>query len=176
MSYLALGDWHGQKEISSKCWYSGTPEVDAFSTVNGGKALVVEIASRNAPPVVTSVECGKYKWLKFEETVNDQNDMEILVGKLRNLGGRLDRILVRLSVKGILSLEDIVHFEKEISEKLRAAFCYFDLEKEELTALPTQEDLNRIDVGGFVRSAADQLRGMSAEGSESKREIASLAL
>ena len=50
LSYLALGDWHGQQRISSKCWYSGTPEVDAFDTVNGGRALIVGIASKDATP------------------------------------------------------------------------------------------------------------------------------
>lgn len=37
LSYLALGDWHGQQKINDRCWYSGTPETDAFTVVDGGK-------------------------------------------------------------------------------------------------------------------------------------------
>ncbi len=176
LSYLALGDWHGQQQISPKCWYSGTPEVDAFRTVNGGKALAVEIASIDAQPAVTSVECGKYQWLKFEEEVNDRNDMAILEEKLRSLSNRLDRILIRLKVKGILSLEEKVHFDTNIVEKLDAAFCYLNLDQKDLSTKPTPEDLNQIDIGGFVRKAVDKLRRISEEGSESEREIALLAL
>ena len=37
LSYLALGDWHGQKKINDRCWYSGTPETDAFDVIDGGQ-------------------------------------------------------------------------------------------------------------------------------------------
>jgi DNA repair exonuclease SbcCD nuclease subunit len=30
LDYLALGDWHGHRRISSRTWYSGTPEPDRF--------------------------------------------------------------------------------------------------------------------------------------------------
>lgn len=28
--YIALGDWHGAKQVTEKAWYSGTPELDRF--------------------------------------------------------------------------------------------------------------------------------------------------
>ena len=56
------------------------------------------------------------------------------------------------------------------------AFCYLDSDQRNLSTKPTQEDLNQIDVGGFVRDAVETLRHMSEEGSESEREIALLAL
>ena len=53
LSYLALGDWHGQKKVNERCWYCGTPETDAFDVINGGQALFVEIEAPGAPPTVT---------------------------------------------------------------------------------------------------------------------------
>ena len=50
LSYLALGDWHGQKKINDRCWYSGTPEPDAFDVIDGGQALLVEIKGPGALP------------------------------------------------------------------------------------------------------------------------------
>jgi DNA repair exonuclease SbcCD nuclease subunit len=37
IDYIALGDWHGTKQINQKVWYSGTPEIDCFPKggVNG---------------------------------------------------------------------------------------------------------------------------------------------
>ena len=81
---------------------------------------MLELHQKMQPPVVSSVECGKYQWIKFEEEVSDLNDMVILENKLRNLSKRLDRILIRLKIKGILSLEDKVRFDTEIVEKLGA--------------------------------------------------------
>jgi DNA repair exonuclease SbcCD nuclease subunit len=37
IDYIALGDWHGIKQVNQKVWYSGTPEIDRFPKrgVNG---------------------------------------------------------------------------------------------------------------------------------------------
>lgn len=31
LDYLALGDWHGCKQVDARTWYSGTPETDRFN-------------------------------------------------------------------------------------------------------------------------------------------------
>ncbi len=176
LSYLALGDWHGQQQISSKCWYSGTPEIDAFTTNNGGKALVVEVNSRDALPVVESVVCGQYTWLNLNKEINSKNDIDLLVNELRGLHNRLDLFLIKLAVRGMLSLEESNYFDQQVGDKLRAALCVLQLKTDELHAKPTKEDLNRIDVGGFVRNAAETLRRMLETGNESEKEIATRAL
>ena len=58
LSYLALGDWHGQQKITDRCWYSGTPETDGFDVTNGGQALLVDIEAPGAAPAVTARERG----------------------------------------------------------------------------------------------------------------------
>ncbi|NBS46475.1 MAG: hypothetical protein EBS99_05500, partial [Betaproteobacteria bacterium] len=51
LDYLALGDWHGTKQIDARTWYAGTPEPDRFKDNDPGNALVVTIDGPGAPPV-----------------------------------------------------------------------------------------------------------------------------
>ncbi len=64
LDYLALGDWHGAQNIGERCWYSGTPEIDDFSTggAGGGEALVVSLEGHRAAPVVTRHRVGRFGW------------------------------------------------------------------------------------------------------------------
>ncbi len=176
LSYLALGDWHGQKKINERCWYSGTPETDAFDIVGGGQALLVQIDGQGAPPLVTPLPAGHYSWLTLSEQLNSRADIDFLAEKLRAVSDDLGRVLVHLSVEGALSLGDRQYFEDQIVEGVSAALCFMRLDDRRLFPCPTQEDLDRIDRGGFVRTAADALKRKAEEGSEQDREIAAEAL
>lgn len=175
LSYLALGDWHGQKRISDRCWYSGTPEIDAFDVVNGGWALLVEIEGQRAAPVVTSLTTGRYTWSRLSEKINNRKDIGFLVEKLRSIDGKLER-LIDLKVEGALSLEDRRDFEEKIKEGLSAAFRFLRVDEQSLFSRPTVEDLDRIDRDGFVRKAAEELKRRTEEGSEEERSVADEAL
>ena len=39
LSYFALGDWHGAKQVGERSWYSGTPEPDRFKGNDPGHVL-----------------------------------------------------------------------------------------------------------------------------------------
>lgn len=176
LSYLALGDWHGQKKINDRCWYSGTPETDAFDVVGGGQALLVEIDDHGAPPTVTPLATGHYTWLTLPEQINGRADIDFLAGKLRGLSDDLAQILVHLGVEGALSLEERQYFEDQIVDGVSAALCFMRVDDRRLFAQPTQEDLDRIDRGGFVRAAAEALKCKAEDGGEQDREIAAEAL
>ena len=45
-----------------------------------------------------------------------------------------------------------------------AALCFMRVDDRRLFAKPTTEDLDRIDRGGFVRTAAEQLKQLADEG------------
>ena len=175
LSYLALGDWHGQRQINDRCWYSGTPEIDAFDVGGGGQALLVEIEAPNAVPAVTSIPTGHYTWARLSEQIGSHADIDQLAEKLRSITGELDRVLVHLDIEGALSLEDRQYFQKQIVEGVSAALCFLRVDDRRLFAKPTAEDLDRIDRGGFVRKAAEQLKRLADEG-EGDREIAAAAL
>ena len=175
LSYLALGDWHGQRQVNNRCWYSGTPEIDAFGVVDGGQALLVEIEGTLAAPAVTPIQTGCYTWTTVSEQVNCRNDIKHLARKLRGSFDNLDRVLVRLSLEGALSLEDRLYFQEQIVDSVSAAFCFMRIDDHRLFPRPTDEDLNRIDRGGFVRAAAEELKRVAEEGNGDS-DIAAAAL
>lgn len=176
LTYLALGDWHGQKKINDRVWYSGTHETDAFDVEGGGQALLVEVDGANAVPVVTPVETGRYRWVTLREQMNSREDIDALNTTLRGSWDDLNRILVRLIVEGAVSLQDRQYFEEQIVEQVSAAFCYLRVDDARLFPSPSEEDLDQIDRGGFVRTAADVLKKKSEDMSDPEHEIAALAL
>ena len=175
LSYLALGDWHGQRRINERCWYSGTPEIDAFDVLDGGKALLVEIEGPSAVPAVTSISTGQYSWVRFSEQIGSHADIDHLAEKLRGTADELDRLLVHLDIEGALSLEDRRYFQEQIVDGVSAALCFMRVDERRLFAKPAAEDLDRIDRGGFVRAAAEQLKRLADEG-EGDVGIAAAAL
>ncbi len=176
LSYLALGDWHGQKKINGRCWYSGTPETDAFDVIDGGQALLVEIEEADALPTVTPFNTGHYAWISFSEQINSRQDIDFLAKKLRGAADDLDRVLVHLTAEGTLSLEDRQYFEEQIVDGVSAALCFFRVDDRRLFPRPTAQDLDQIDRGGFVRTAAEILKRKADEGDDTERDLAAEAL
>lgn len=176
LSYLALGDWHGQRKINDRCWYSGTPETDAFDVSDGGQALLVEIEAAGAAPTVTPLSTGHYAWIGLSQQLTNREDIDFLEAKLRGIADDLNRVLVHLAVEGVLSLEDRRYFEEQIIDGVSAALCFMRVDDRRLFPCPTSTDLDQIDRGGFVRSAAEELKRQSEEGSEDDRAIAAEAL
>lgn len=176
LSYLALGDWHGQRKINDRCWYSGTPETDAFDVIDGGQALFVEIEGAGAAPAVTPLPTGHYTWVRLPEQVSSRTDIDRLAEKLRGVAEDLDRVLVQLAVEGALSLEDRQYFEEQIVDGVSAAFCFMRIDDRRLFPRPTPADLDQIDRGGFVRAAANELLRLTEEGDDAERGIAAEAL
>jgi len=176
LDYLAMGDWHGQKQINDRVWYSGTPETDAFDVTGGGRALVIEVDGPGAIPSIRPVDTGYYTWITVREQINSREDIETLVTKLRSIGDDLTRILLSLSVEGAISLQDRQYFEEQVVESLSAAFRYLRLDDRQLFPSPSAGDLDQIDRGGFVRVAADILQNRAEDESDPEHETAALAL
>jgi DNA repair exonuclease SbcCD nuclease subunit len=176
LSYLALGDWHGQKKINDRCWYSGTPEPDAFDVIDGGHALLIKIEGPGAPPTVTPMATGHYTWIKLSQQINAREDIAFLANKLRTVSEDLNKVLVHLAVEGALSLQDRRYFEEQIVESVSAALCFLRVDDRRLFPHPTLEDLDQIDRGGFVRAAAEELKRQSEQNDDDARAIAAEAL
>ncbi len=176
LSYLALGDWHGQKKVNDRCWYSGTPETDAFDVIDGGQALLVEIEGPGAAPVVTPVPTGHYAWIMLSEQINSRVDIDYLVKKLRGAADDLGCVLIHLAVEGTLSLGHRQYFDEQIVDGVSAAFCAMRVDDRRVFPQPTPDDLDRIDRGGFVRTAAEELNRLAEEGDDAERGIAAEAL
>jgi len=63
LDYLALGDWHRTLQVGPAAWYAGTLEPDQAGGQEHGTALLVEIAAPGAPPSVTPLTIGTYRWM-----------------------------------------------------------------------------------------------------------------
>ena len=176
LSYLALGDWHGQRKINDRCWYSGTPETDAFDVTDGGQTLLVEIGDAGAVPKVTPFDTGEYRWISLSERINNREDIDFLSEKLRSADKNLNRVLLHLKAEGALSLGDREYFQQQITDGVSAALCFLRVDDSRLFPSPTEGDLDRIDRRGFVRAAAETLKRMASEGNDSERELAAEAL
>ena len=176
LSYLALGDWHGQRKINNRCWYSGTPETDGFDVSGGGRALLVEIDDPDADPKITPFDTGGYRWISLSERINRREDIDFLSEKIRSVDENLNRVLVHLKVEGTLSLGDREYLQQQITDGVSAALCFLRIDDSQLFPSTTEEDLDQIDKRGFVRAAAEKLKRMAEEENDPERGLAAEAL
>jgi DNA repair exonuclease SbcCD nuclease subunit len=185
LSYLAMGDWHRQMRVNDRCWYSGTPEPDQFklppnavtSHCNGGSALLVEINGSKALPMVSPHPTGRYQWHRFEKTLTEDAQIDLLQSELRALDSDLSKLVVDLRVTGAVSLSGRKKFEEQILQSVGAALRGLRFDEADLVLNPTEQDLDEIDHAGFVRVAADRLKAMAAiMSNQGQAPLAALAL
>jgi DNA repair exonuclease SbcCD nuclease subunit len=175
LDYLALGDWHAQREIGPRCWYAGTPEPDDFDQEEGS-VLLVEIAAPGAAPAVQPLASARYHWTRQRETLHGADDIALLDERIRALAPDAARLLVDLTVEGTLSLADRALFAQRIDRSLRAALCHLRLDDERLYLAPSPDDLDGIAKTGFVRAAAARLKQLADDQANPEREVAAEAL
>ena len=103
IDYIALGDWHGTKQVGSNAWYSGAHEQDRFArgeAYSSGNALVVSVERGQAPHVET-VRTGRMGWHALEHDLVDDTGVERLAERVSGLiGTRVDLDLLELKLTG----------------------------------------------------------------------------
>lgn len=158
LDYLALGDWHRTLQIGPAIWYAGTPEPDRAGGQEQGTALLVEIAGPGAPPSVSPLVTGTYRWITRSERLDDESALADLDQRLRSEAD-LSRLILRLRIEGRLPLAAHAAFQRRMVD-LDAAVFHLDVDQASLTARPTQADLEAIDFDGVLRRSADRLRSV----------------
>jgi DNA repair exonuclease SbcCD nuclease subunit len=114
LDYVALGDWHGTKQVGTKAWYAGTPELDRF--VKGGdhdpgNVLVVK-AKRGSLPEVTPVRTCRFTWNEFSFSFASDADLVQLEAAINNLtGSRAGQDLLWLELRGSIGIEATTRLE-----------------------------------------------------------------
>jgi DNA repair exonuclease SbcCD nuclease subunit len=175
LDYFALGDWHGTSKIAPRTWYSGTPEPDRFRENDSGNILMVEIDSPGKEPQVTPIATGYFRWLSHELSIFQASDIASIKQMLLETGHPLDRILLRLTLNGAVSLESRAGIDGSL-EMLSAELRYLESDFDGLRAEPIQSDLDDIERSGFVRTAINKLASIAADASDVNAETARLAL
>lgn len=145
LDYIALGDWHGTKQVGAKAWYSGTPEIDRFPRGEGndpGHILKVTVARQQAPQVET-ISSGSFAWRMLDFRFSDDADLDSLQDQLEQL--RLQHgsdLLLRLSLEGALGLEASSALEK-IIDSWNARLLRLKLDSRIVIA-PSEEEITAL--------------------------------
>ncbi len=159
LDYLALGDWHGTRQIDERTWYAGTPETDRFRANDSGQALLVSIAGAGALPQVEPVRTGQFVWQQLEPRLTVASDIDGLVEKLAAVGGQ---DVLQLRALGSCDLGGHGKLSAALdAARARARALVWD--GEALRLEPTEEDIQALHADGFVGEALQALRTQQAD-------------
>lgn len=162
LDYLALGDWHGTRQIDARTWYSGTPETDRFRNNDSGQTLVVEIERPGAVPRVRPMPTGRYRWQTQVCELRVAGDLDGLLRDFESLG---PTDVVEVSVRGQIDLEGRLALERALgATRARVRSLVADLSS--LRLLPTAEDVQALRADGYLGEAIEELRAEEQGGEE----------
>ncbi|WP_404367345.1 exonuclease SbcCD subunit D [Marinobacter sp.] len=154
LDYLALGDWHGVKQINARTWYSGTPEPERFRNNEAGFALVVDITAPGSEPQIARHRTGQYDWRQWRETLSVETDLDQLIQRLNELPAPavLD---IRLDGEITLSGEQRLLASLSVAEaRHRSVQC----DRSALKLRPTDEDIAELHADGYLGEVIQELR------------------
>ena len=156
LDYLALGDWHGTRQIDARSWYSGTPEPDRFKANDPGNVLLVELDAPGALPRVTPLRVARHRWQERREQVDGSADVERLAGTLRALDAG---DVVRLAVEGMTDFATAEALRQAIDDA-RARAHVLEADLGGLRLDPTEADLAAMQVDGALAEVVAELHGL----------------
>jgi len=117
IDYVALGDWHGMKEIAPHTWYAGTPEPDRFpkgASNDPGHVLLVT-ATRGALPKVEPVRTARLGWHRLEFSLGEDADLTQLEAEVESrIGQRAQEDLLELTLGGALGIAATAHLRQKL--------------------------------------------------------------
>lgn len=171
LDYLALGDWHGLKQIDARTWYSGTPEQERFKNNGAGQALLVELDGPGAAPRVEARPIGRHGWYQWQQRISVASDLDVLLDELAALPANS---VVDLTLDGELDLAGRERLERELGA---AAGRHRSLRADTtgLALVPTAEDIAALHADGYVGHVIHTLQQRQA-GEDDDAAIARRAL
>lgn len=145
IDYIALGDWHGTKQITTHAWYSGTPEIDRFpkgADNDPGNILIVQ-ASRGAAPQVEKLTTRGLRWNQFSQHFSEDLAFDAFQAELEtHIGEWGQESLLKLSLDGSLGIDTSQRLV-ELLEGLEARLLRVKLENRVAIA-PTDEEIEAL--------------------------------
>lgn len=154
LDYLALGDWHGTKEINERTWYSGTPEPERFRNNDAGYALVVTIPEPGAVPEITSHEIARYRWHQWRETLSVPSDLDRLIERMEELP---ETSVLDIRLDGAITLEGLQRLDHALSlaeARFRSVAC----DRASLQLEPTEDDIASLHADGYLGDVIEELQ------------------
>ncbi len=172
LDYLALGDWHGLREVDARTWYSGTPEPERFKDNGAGHVLIADLAGPGEKPVVTPHPIGQFLWQSWRAHFAVSSDLEALLQRLAQVAPNL---VLELVLSGELDLEGDQRLQQALSiaqGQCRSLQC----DRGSLQLVPTDDDIAALHVDGYVGEVMAQLRAQQAGPSAEQARVARDAL
>lgn len=166
LDYLALGDWHGARQIDARTWYSGTPEPDRFRNNEAGLALRVQIDGPGAAPVVTPLRVGQLRWQQWETGLHQAGDVALLVERLQAMS---PADVLDITLQGELDLAAHQRLDAALAEA-EARLRSLRVDRHGLRLRPTDADLAALHADGYVGEVVAELRDDAEAGSDVARE------
>lgn len=174
LDYLALGDWHGTKEVDPRCWYAGTPETDRFRANDSGQALLVELDGPGALPRVRPLSTGQYRWHSEVVELQVASDVDRLLAHLAAFG---PADVVQLTLKGHTDLAGHRRLHEAL-EKARGRLRSLLADLSALRLAPTDADIAALHADGYLGDVIAELQagqdGSDAAHAELARDALSL--
>ncbi|MGJ0515482.1 MAG: metallophosphoesterase family protein [Methylomicrobium sp.] len=180
IDYIALGDWHGTKQVGTKAWYSGTPEIDHFpkgEDNHPGQTLIVK-TQRGESPIVEVVATGRLNWLETTFDFSNDDSIDQFSCQMSELfGQRTNEDLLKLTLTGSLGIEATSQLEA-LLESFEARLLRLKL-KNNTAIAPSEVELDQLTRSTYdplIASVAQQLVDFDNQPDSESAAIASLAL
>ena len=156
LDYFALGDWHGQINVTDRVFYSGTPEIDSFRSNDPGYILSVEIDAQGATPVVERVKTTQFHWFGNEVRVLPDTDIAAAFQNLLDADIPARRSLGRIQVSGNLPAAKTQEIKNHLSSQTEA-LSLLEVDYARLETTYSEDDFDDLALSGSLREAADRL-------------------
>lgn len=167
LDFLALGDWHGTKQINPHTWYSGTPEQDRFRGNDPGNVLLVDTPEVGTEPQVEILPIGRHPWIQMSEHLAVSSDLDQLIG---NIETQPEQAVVALRLEGEISLLGKQQLERALSVA-EARFRSLGYDLSGLSLQPTEDDIAALHADGYVGDVITEFRDQQeGEGGEVARD------
>lgn len=174
LSYLALGDWHGTREVATATWYAGTPEPDSYQDNDPGNALLVSIDGPGAPARIEPHRTAEMTWLTRRLAVDDAGSIDRLLSEIDRVGEAASRLLLDLTLDGEVTLAQDTLLRERIARELDPRLFHLSTAFDGLRLAPATDDLSSLD-DPILRQIAVEL-GATAAGTTPDAAIAAHAL
>ncbi len=164
--YLALGDRHSPTRVGGgdRIWYAGSQEMTDFDEIDPGRALVVEVGPEAC--VVTPHRVGRWTFVREEFELVADADLDLVQRRLQSFDDK-SRTVVKLGFRGTLTLRQRARLDEILDEARHLLAAVIEWERvSEIAVRPDADDLAGIELAGFARRAAEQLRATAAAGGE----------
>lgn len=185
--YVALGDRHSVTQVAGDpaIWFAGAPEPTDWREERPGEVLVVDVAPRSAGeggagvaqlglPLsegqegsrgvvrVKAVPVASWRFVTVDAPVDGDEDLDALDERLDGLQDK-ERTLVRLALRGTLGLAQHARLDGLLERHGQLLGALHRPARHQDVVLVDEGDLGDLGLGGFLASAAEQIRAEAFE-------------